>query len=150
VLDGALSVDVKGLTVTSAGYLPGVNDQDGSPPAPSDNTTMTSVLDAYRRDGFAEDFVLEETAVRCGACGAASPVADIEVHSLRRLEGASDPADMAAVLALRCPACQAKGVAVAKYGPEASEAEAQLLLTARDHRFTGTSAPAATATSETD
>ena len=42
-----------------------------------------------------------------------------------------------------CPHCQAKGVVVAKYGPEASEAEAELLLSARDRRFESSDVPAA-------
>lgn len=45
----------------------------------------------------------------------------------RRTEGASDPADMALVVALECPTCGAKGVLALKYGPGAAAEEAELL-----------------------
>ena len=54
------------------------------------------------------------------------------VHSLCRLEGASDPDDMAAVVALTCPNCQAKVVLVLKYGPDATAEEADVLLALPD------------------
>src|SRR6187401_2549475 len=40
-----------------------------------------------------------------------------------RVEGASDPADMAMVLPVRCPHCDTTGALVVRYGPEASEDE---------------------------
>jgi len=48
-----------------------------------------------------------------------------------RLEGASDPADMAMVLPVTCPHCATAGTLVLRYGPEASEDEADLLVRLR-------------------
>jgi hypothetical protein len=48
-----------------------------------------------------------------------------------RLEGASDPADQAMVLPVRCPHCGTTGALVIRYGPEASAEEADLLVGVR-------------------
>jgi hypothetical protein len=96
---------------------------------PSDNTTMTRVIDQFERDGYGEQFVVVAGGkVVCGACDTESMVADVDVDGRRRLEGASDPADMAMVVALRCPACEAGGTAVVRYGPEAEPEHSEFLL----------------------
>lgn len=113
---------------------------------PSDRTTLTAVVDAYRDSGFATDFYAEEadptvrrngdpTAVlRCGECASAIDPRRAAIHSMRRLEGASDPADMAAVVATTCPVCGADGTVVLAYGPMADAADADVLLAMRDVR----------------
>jgi hypothetical protein len=65
--------------------------------------------------------------VRCEVCGEETPADELAVDSLARLEGASDPGDMAAVIAMTCPHCDAKDVLVVRYGPEASIADADVL-----------------------
>jgi len=52
----------------------------------------------------------------------------VAIDSLGRIEGASDPGDMAAVVAFTCPHCDAKDVLVLKYGPDATAADADVLL----------------------
>lgn len=108
--------------------------QDQTPPgAPSDNTTLVEVLAAFADDGFAANLtVTDDGAVRCPACRQETPPDEVDLVSTRRLEGASDPADMQAVLALRCPSCDTGGVAVVNYGPEASVGEAALLTALGD------------------
>lgn len=138
---------------------------------PSDRTTLTAVLDAYRASGFASDFFAEETGgsegtsspespaqgssaqrspahgspartgapgtgaiVRCGRCASALDPRTVEMHSIRRLEGASDPADMVAVVATTCPVCGSDGTLVVSYGPMASAVDAEVLLAMRDRR----------------
>ena len=49
-----------------------------------------------------------------------------------RLEGASDPADMLHVSALRCPVCGTGGAFVSPYGVNAGEADAAVLLALPD------------------
>ena len=71
---------------------------------------------------------LEGGQVRCEVCGEGTAADEIAIESFCRLEGASDPDDMAAVVAFTCPHCDAKDVLVLKYGPEASGAEADVLL----------------------
>lgn len=110
----------------------------GPTAAPSDNTTLRAVLSGYAQAGFDADFMIEDAeqavVVRCVTCGFASSPEDIVLYSLRRVEGASDPADMAAVLALECPKCAARGTAVVRFGPEASVAEGDVMRAVRDLR----------------
>ena len=105
------------------------------PGVPSDNTTLVSVLAALSTDGFDSDFfVTQEARLRCGTCRADLQPTEVGMHGLRRLEGASDPADMAVVLCLECPRCGAKGTAVARYGPEAAPYEHEVLAAVDDQR----------------
>jgi len=87
------------------------------------------VTTALAEDGWAEQATpLEGGNVRCEVCGQETPADELAVDSLCRLEGASDPGDMAAVVAVTCPHCDAKDVLVLRYGPEASIADADVLL----------------------
>ena len=104
-------------------------------PEPSDNTTLTAILDSYASRGYGGQFSVVDDGVRCAACGNVSEPEAVALDALHRLEGASDPADMAAVLALVCPICDVKGTLVVMFGPEASAAEARLLQRAQNHRF---------------
>jgi hypothetical protein len=81
-------------------------------------------------------FVTPEAMVRCGACHHDDHPSDLVLHRLRRIEGASDPGDMAAVLALTCNVCGAKGTLVVRYGPEAEPQDDAVLLAIDDQRFT--------------
>ena len=94
--------------------------------APSDHTTLSEVLAEFEVDGYTGTFEVEEGgAVRCLSCDEPSEPDALDLYAIRRLEGASDPADMAAVLATRCSRCGTRGVIVARYGPEASPGEAR-------------------------
>ena len=110
-----------------------------TPSVPSDNTTLTAVLAAYQDDGYREQLMVDDDGrLTCGSCGNRAEPEDIELHSLRRLEGASDPDDMVAVLAVACPSCGAKGTLVVPFGPQASEAEAEAPPAARRRSGTRT------------
>ncbi len=114
------------------------------PGVPDDNTTLVDVLQSYEDAGWTTDFeLLEDGSVRCGTCQSAIAPGALEIHSLRRLEGASDPADMLAVLAVRCPSCGGRGVVVVNFGPEMTEGQVRLLHEAEDRRFDGGGSPAA-------
>jgi len=98
------------------------------PGAPSDNTTATAELDELRRQGYDGDFVLREgPVVCCRTCDHCVDPDDLVVDVFRRLEGASEPDEMSAILALTCRECGAKGSVMVAYGPNASELEAELL-----------------------
>jgi hypothetical protein len=89
---------------------------------PSDNTTLTAVLDEVEADGFTSSFVVKpDAALMCTTCRETTPAARIEPAQTRRLEGASDPADELWVVAAACPNCGAHGSVVLGFGPEASE-----------------------------
>lgn len=95
---------------------------------PSDNATLDEVLAAYSADGFAGSMVfVDECELRCTTCRTVSPANTLTFTSMRRMEGASDPADMLAVVAVRCPACSTGATLVLHYGPTASLEEASVL-----------------------
>lgn len=97
--------------------------------APSDNTTLTSVIEGLTADGYTAEFTPRPDAqVHCGACGNLSAAAELEVHSIRRLEGASDPDDMVAVVAAACPKCVELGTAVLAFGPMGSPTDADVMM----------------------
>jgi hypothetical protein len=88
--------------------------------------TLLDVLGALADEGFSGEFAAREVdgtghgRIACSAChhvfAADAPVVD----DLRRLEGASDPDDMLAVVALTCPNCATRGTLVLNYGPTAT------------------------------
>ena len=120
----------------------------GGATAPSDNTTLADVLRSYGDAGFNGQFgITEDGLLRCFTCGVMSRPGDTSLQSLRRMEGASDPSDMLAVLALSCPNCSVHGTVVVHYGPEAEPGESAVLLALNDHRADD-GVPAATAPTE--
>jgi hypothetical protein len=122
-----------------------------STPAPSDNTTLSSVLSAYASAGYDEQFTVEEDgSLQCCHCEQTARGDQVELHSLRRLEGASDPDDMAAVLAVTCPRCGTNGTAVVMFGPQASAGEAELLAQVQDRRTEVDDVPTAGAPGEAE
>ena len=79
-------------------------------------------------DGWAEQATpLEGGGVRCETCREVVPADELAVNCVERVEGASDPDDMAAVVSFECPHCSAHDVLVLKYGPEASAADSDVL-----------------------
>lgn len=95
---------------------------------PSDNTTLQAVLDDFAADGWSGDAdTVEGGRIRWRACRHDVPAGDVEVVRTRRMEGASDPADMLVVLAVPCPVCGERGVLVVHYGPTAGAADADVL-----------------------
>lgn len=107
------------------------------PGVPVDRTLM-SVLEELRAEGFTGDMIVTTTAhVRCGSCHHEADPSRLELNALRRIEGASDPSDEAAVLALTCSVCGAKGTAVVRFGPEASPQDDEVLHKVEDLRRFG-------------
>jgi hypothetical protein len=106
--------------------------------APSDNATLREVLDGYAAAGFESNFGAQEGGiVRCDTCGAELDAATVPMRSLRRMEGASDPDDMVAVVALECSVCGAAGTMVLGYGPASSNSDLDVLAALRDRRQDG-------------
>ena len=101
----------------------------------TDETTLTAVLASYDAAGFDAQFAAtDEGLVHCYSCGDNVAPARVELHSLRRLEGASDPADMLAVAAIACASCGLKGVLVLNYGPDTTPGESDVLIGLEDRR----------------
>ncbi len=115
-----------------------MNSQDDTPSIPNDGTTLTDVLEAYSSAGFTGSFsAIVGTAVECHECGTVSAAATVEMTSLRRLEGASDPDDMLAVVAIACPTCSSKGTLILGFGPNAAAEEGDALRALQDLRDNG-------------
>lgn len=117
--------------------------------APDDQTTLTDVLRSYSSGGFASSFVVtDDSQLECVECATVSAPEDVAMSSLRRMEGASDPDDMVAVVALTCPACGAQGTVVLGFGPMATLQDSDVLKALRDDRGDAT-APGNSAHGET-
>jgi len=97
--------------------------------------TILDVLNDLEARGYTSQFrPLPKRRVQCVVCGLDSPADETVLRELRRLEGASDPADMLAVVGLACPHCGARGTAVLGYGPEADPLDADVLSSLEDCR----------------
>ncbi len=72
--------------------------------------------------------VVTKGRLRCSSCDEEFPASEYGLDYEHRLEGASDPADMALLLAGSCPRCGARSTVVLGFGPNASEEDADVLL----------------------
>lgn len=84
---------------------------------------------------------LEGGLVRNEDDGSTVPAPELTVDSIHRVEGASDPGDMAFVAGVTFPGGGGKATLVVKYGPDATAADADVLLALPDGpapRETGT------------
>jgi hypothetical protein len=96
-------------------------------------STLTEVIDRLEARGFRSQFGARDGAeILCFTCRATFPAGDAEIATLERLEGASDPDEMAAVVAMCCPRCGAQGTIVLKYGPESTPEDGEVLLALGD------------------
>ena len=102
---------------------------DDSPHPAMGSTTLLEVLNELRSDGYKQQLIAQEDAtVRCTACNTNSPATDLAVDGYRRLEGASDAADMNIVAWAQCPSCKAAAIVTLGYGPNASRADEAVIL----------------------
>jgi hypothetical protein len=109
--------------------------QEKGEPVAQDAQTLTRVLGELEKAGYTGEFrVLEHGRLQCLTCRNDLGGDEASMTSLRRLEGASDPADMLAVAALVCPRCGTAGTLVLNYGPDATIEESTLLLALKDER----------------
>lgn len=106
---------------------------DPRPPRPEVMTvphdrTLTEALAELAEAGYDRDLMpVEGGRVRCLTCREVHGAEVLHADRAARLEGASDPADMAIVVPGTCPACGSRGTVVCHFGPEAGEAESDLV-----------------------
>src|SRR4051794_23619532 len=82
--------------------------------SPTD-TSLSAVLGQLERAGWEGQVMpLEGGDIRCLTCRNEFPAAGADADEMRRLEGASDPADMMIVVPLTCPSCSTRAVLVAQ------------------------------------
>ncbi|HEV3354712.1 MAG TPA: hypothetical protein VG076_17415 [Acidimicrobiales bacterium] len=90
--------------------------------------SLAEILAMYESEGFTSQLGTRPGGrIVCFSCHLEAPAEEFELVSLSRMEGASDPDDMLAVAALRCPKCQCQGTLVLNYGPEATEDDVDVL-----------------------
>ena len=113
----------------SAGHPPGETEQPAQEAGVArDATSLTALLEGMRVGGFTGDLASgADGRILCRTCGHASDARDYPVHELRRLEGASDPDEMLAVVASTCPACGAQATLVLTFGPMATDEDMAVL-----------------------
>jgi hypothetical protein len=86
--------------------------------------SLSQTVDDLSARGWDAEFSAESGGIlRCGPCGHTISPTEVQVDSVNRFEGESDPDDEAAVFALTCH-CGCKGVYVVAYGPAMSAADA--------------------------
>jgi hypothetical protein len=91
-------------------------------------STILEISAAFEEEGFRGQFGPGERGeVECFTCKRHSPAESMAVEHLRRLEGASDPADMLAIVALTCPNCDTPGTLILNYGPAATTEDDTIL-----------------------
>ena len=99
-----------------------------SSPQPPYGATLSEILATLEASGFTGQMASRPGGmIVCFTCRQESPAASFELQGQRRTEGASDPDDMLAIVALVCPVCGTHGTAVLKYGPESDDNDAEVL-----------------------
>lgn len=89
---------------------------------------LQEVVTSLDAQGFDGQFRAgDDATIQCLTCRETFPASTLSADDVTRLEGASDPADMAIVIPLECPHCAARGTFIANYGPEAAAEDAEVL-----------------------
>ena len=110
---------------------------------------VTDALDQRGHDGQFE--ALEGGEIACLTCGRHFPASGQSADRATRLEGDSDPSDMTMVVPVTCPHCHTAGALIARYGPEASAADADVLVALpRDAHRPGTAPVTVSGPTETN
>ena len=79
-------------------------------------------------DGFDAQFgARSDAAVLCFTCHQEFPADRLCADDARRVEGESDPADMAILVPVTCPHCGASGTLSLQFGPAASVEESEVM-----------------------
>lgn len=97
--------------------------------------TLRDAIQYYESQGYKGQFGAREGgAIMCFSCQTRNDPAGVRLDSLRRIEGVSDPADMALVAALRCPACGSWGTGTFMFGPMAAPEDNDAIRKVEDIR----------------
>ncbi len=99
-----------------------------TPNTPTGGTTLLHVLEDLRGAGFGGQLIADsDGTIRCKECDQSTVASQFAVDGYRRLEGASDAADMSLIVWADCPSCGKGGTLILGYGPNASEADVAVL-----------------------
>lgn len=96
---------------------------------PAYGATLGEIMGTMEAAGFTGQMAARPGGmIVCLTCRQESPASEFDLEAQRRTEGASDPADMLAIVGLRCPKCGTRGTAVLGYGPEADPDDSEVLV----------------------
>lgn len=97
--------------------------------------TMSAAISRLIEAGYSSSFSATDAgALRCPSCESQHAPREVGIDEIVRFEGNSDPADEAAVFALSCGHCGAKGTYVVTYGPEMASPDVEVVKGLLDHR----------------
>ncbi len=96
--------------------------------------TVSEAVARLERRGYKDQFVAEGGRIRCQRCESWHHGGDMGLDEVARFEGASDPDDEAAVFALTCGHCGAKGTYTTAFGPAMTADDAELVRQLVDRR----------------
>lgn len=100
-----------------------------------EGATVADALARFEAAGYASQFgPRPDGEVMCFTCRETVDARQVELHELWRTEGASDPSAMAAVAAVECPRCHARGTLVLTYGPAGAPEDGTVLRRLEDLR----------------
>lgn len=101
--------------------------------------TIEEAIHDFEDRGYRGEFVIGVGGfLECTACSARLRPQDVSLESMRRVEGPSDPADMALIGALRCPECGVRGTTAVPYGSLSTAESARVLRELHDERRSAT------------
>jgi len=101
---------------------------DGPSPLDSGDTPLSEITDALDADGFDGQFAaVEGGKVRCLTCRLEFDAHGVSAQQMARIEGESDPSDMAMLVPVECRGCGRRGTLILQYGPGADLAASDVL-----------------------
>ncbi len=99
-----------------------------------DLETMSAAINRLTLAGYTASYSAHDGYLCCSECEQRHAPDQVAIDEIVRFEGASDPADSAALFALTCGQCGAKGTYVVAYGPEMDSADIDVVKRLPDHR----------------
>jgi hypothetical protein len=97
--------------------------------------TIVEILAKFEAEGYTDQMGARPGGkIMCFKCHMEMDASSFILRDLQRTEGESDPSDMAAVAAIECSACGARGTIVMAYGPEAPPEDDEVLAALIDGR----------------
>ena len=84
---------------------------------PAPEPTLVESIGRFRAAGFVGDFAIVDGQLVCSTCNASCGLPELTIVEVARFEGMSDPDDEAALFAIECAQCSARGLLVSAYGP---------------------------------
>ena len=94
--------------------------------------TLSHAVDRLTAHGYTDDFRAEPDGMRALVAGTLYQPELLVVEEVARLEGLSDPADEAIVLALHCKEDGIKGTYTVPFGPGMGALNAEMMHRLRD------------------